>query len=799
MKVIVAKGAGFCKGVKAAVDKALELAETYGKIYTLGELVHNELVTEYLGSKGVICLSIDQADRLKAGDRALIRAHGITREFEQALKERGVILYDATCPVVKHNQMLAKNRADLGDDIFIIGDDKHDEVVALKSYAGAKARVIAGVDGLVLGQNNVSILFQTTYLTQNLKKVEEFVENYKNFHKNYNFLVEIFNTICYTTKAKQDEARFLAEHSDALIVLGSRKSANTRRLAEVTREVDPDKVFWLENMRDAVSVAKKIKDFQSVSIVAGASTPPWLIREVSQLMSETQNAETEVIKEATLQDQSPAEAEVKSESAMTMDDYMKSDRAAGYIEYRVGKRVRGKVINANEDGINVWIGGKNDAFIDKSEATLDGNYNPADFKKDDEIQAVIIEVSKGQVKLSKKLVDEKKQEEAEIAKMLSGEFSLKMDGILTTKDGKRVGLVGKLGKHTIFVPASEIRIGYVNNLDEYVGKTLRLELLPPKAKKPAEDNAENNENVQENAETAAEVEKTEEQTEQQVEEQAEQQVRRSLPLFIRASQRRILEREKQAKEDEFWNSLHVNDIVTGKVKRFASFGAFVSVKGFDCLAHNTELSWNRISDPSKVLKIGESYDFVVLKADRETGKISLGYRQLQKKPYEIAKEKYPVGTVINGKVERIFSYGAFVSIEDGIDGLVHVSQISHNWIKDANEALKVGQEVEAQIIGFEDNRITLSIKALTPAPDETAKVVEESEATDEEKAVKRNSRLKKFEQKVNEGESRKERRPRKETSNEPKEWVSGSSSATLGDLFKGLNLNLSEDDGSENK
>ena len=153
----------------------------------------------------------------------------------------------------------------------------------------------------------------------------------------------------------------------------------------------------------------------------------------------------------------------------------------------------------------------------------------------------------------------------------------------------------------------------------------------------------------------------------------------------------------------------MHDIVTGKVKRFTQFGAFVNVRGFDCLAHISELSWNKITDPSTVLTIGESYDFVVLKMDRETGKISLGYKQLQKKPYEVAAEKFPVGTVIKGKVERIFPYGAFVSIDDGVDGLVHVSQISHNWIKDANEALTVGQEVEAKIIGFDDYRITLSI------------------------------------------------------------------------------------------
>lgn len=479
-------------------------------------------------------------------------------------------------------------------------------------------------------------------------------------------------------------------------------------------------------------------------------------------MSETQKnavetAETEVKNEATLQEQ--------EKEPTTMADLMKSANSVGYTNYKVGKRIKGKVISAGENGIYVAIGGKKDGFIDKSEASLDGNYNPADYKEGDEVQATILAVNKEYVSLSKKDVDAVRQEEAEAEKALAqGEFSLTMTEVV------KGGLRGRLGQYTIFVPASQIRMGYVSNLEDYKGKTLRLTLMPPKEK-------EN---------TAAEGEENTETTEDKPQ-------KKSRYLF--ASQRIILEREKKEKEDLFWNNIHVHDIVTGKVKRFTQFGAFVNVRGFDCLAHISELSWNKITDPSTVLTIGESYDFVVLKMDRETGKISLGYKQLQKKPYEVAAEKFPVGTVIKGKVERIFPYGAFVSIDDGVDGLVHVSQISHNWIKDANEALTVGQEVEAKIIGFDDNRITLSIKELLPAPEETTAQNEgQEEATDEEKAAKRSSRVKKFEQKVADGENKRERRgAKKESSNEPKEWVSGSSSATLGDLFKNLNLKLDDE------
>ena len=758
MKVVLAKNAGFCKGVKNAVDTAIKLAEEHGKIFTLGELVHNELVTEYLRKKGAICISLSEAKNLKAGDVALIRAHGVPKQFEQELRDRGVVLFDATCPVVKRNQRLAEERANAGDCVIIVGDKNHDEVQGVLSYAGEDAVVVSDEETLPIGDKSASILFQTTILPEKFEKIEK---NTKNFEKNHNKSVGIFNTICYTTKVKQDEARAMAQKTDAVLVLGSHTSANTRRLFEVAKEVNPD-TYFATCVNEVLSMQNIFKDFQSVSIVAGASTPPWLIQEVTKLMSETQKnavetAENEVKNEATLQEQ--------EKEPTTMADLMKSANSVGYTNYKVGKRIKGKVISAGENGIFVAIGGKKDGFIDKSEASLDGNYNPADYKEGDEVQATILAVNKEYVSLSKKEVDAVRQEEAEAEKALSqGEFSLTMTEVV------KGGLRGRLGQYTIFVPASQIRMGYVSNLEDYKGKTRRLTLMPPKEK-------EN---------TVAEGEENAEATEDKPQ-------KKSRYLF--ASQRIILEREKKEKEDLFWNNIHVHDIVTGKVKRFTQFGAFVNVRGFDCLAHISELSWNKITDPSTVLTIGESYDFVVLKMDRETGKISLGYKQLQKKPYEVAAEKFPVGTVIKGKVERIFPYGAFVSIDDGVDGLVHVSQISHNWIKDANEALTVGQEVEAKIIGFDDNRITLSIKELLPAPEETnAQNDGQEEATDEEKAAKRSSRVKKFEQKVADGENKRERRSaKKESSNEPKEWVSGSSSASLGDLFKNLNLNLEDE------
>ncbi|MDE6303097.1 MAG: 4-hydroxy-3-methylbut-2-enyl diphosphate reductase [Clostridia bacterium] len=360
MRVVVAEHAGFCNGVESAVNKALELAKNYGHIYTLGELVHNELVTEFLHSNGVDVVSLDEIDKLGAGEVVLIRAHGVSVEVEQRLKDKGLIVEDATCPVVKRNQMLARERAQSGDDIIIIGDCKHDEVVGLKSYAGENARVIPDTQMPDFGDKNTSILFQTTVLKEKFDKIADFAKKFeKNSHKSVGF----FNTICYNTSIRQDEVRALAGTTDAVLVLGSPNSANTRRLSEVAKEVNKN-VLFASTADEVRSNANFFKDNQSVSIVAGASTPPWLIREVNKLMSDTQktaetSAEVEVKKEATLQEQTATEAK----EPVTMADLMKSEHVGGsYTPYSVGKRVRGKIVTVGENGLVVNIGGKKDGL-----------------------------------------------------------------------------------------------------------------------------------------------------------------------------------------------------------------------------------------------------------------------------------------------------------------------------------------------------------------------------------------------------------------------------------------------------
>ena len=361
---------------------------------------------------------------------------------------------------------------------------------------------------------------------------------------------------------------------------------------------------------------------------------------------------------------------------MDKDEAMMAEAVSKIKEgarYKVGQKVKCHVVLVSEDGVYVRLPSwKQDAFVPNEELALDGNYQAVKdaLTTSTTLECSILSIENGKITLSKKVIDERYKDDALVDGIKEGkEFSVVM-----TRATKNC-LTGRLGSYTVVVHASQIRIGYVKNLEQYVGKTLRL--------------VSNAEKVDDNK------------------------------RVIYASQKTILLAEKKAKEDEFWNNIAVDEIVEGKVLRFASFGAFVDVRGFDCLAHTSDLSWERVNTPQEVLEIGKTYEFVVLALDRENNRVSLGYKQLQPKPWELAEEKFPVGSVVTGKVARLMPYGAFIELDKHIDGLLHVSNYSWDWVDDISKVLKVGDEVQVQVMEFdaENRRITLSRKALLEKPD----------------------------------------------------------------------------------
>ena len=768
MQIAITRFPGFCKMVERAIAIAESAAEEFPdkKVYTLGRLAHNDRVSERLSKKGIsVALSPEE---LTAGDVLVISAHGAPPSVYAASAKRGIIVRDATCPNIVKIHDTIKKYGEKGYFVLLIGDEKHREIVGDSGWA----RDVAVADNAekaisILTEKGVEkavVVFQTTF---EVEKYSDIADKLQKFAENSKKTLVILKSICYTTIERQAEAESLSESADVVLVVGDSGSSNTAKLLEISRK-KADAVL-IEKVSDLQS-AKIKNNITKLAVLAGASTPKELTMEVIYTMEQnntpdvaidvnpTEVAEekvTETVTEEVKADEAVVETaekpvQKKKKEITTMEEAMKAGFAPK--SYRENQRVRVTVESVDQTGVNVSLnlGGKNDAgFIAASEMEIDGSFDPANYTVGETLEAIIIpkaDAKSKTINLSKRKCDEIFVGDAAAQHILNGEdFKLKITSV--TKGG----LLGKLGSYTIFVPASQIRMGFVKNLEDYVGKELRLRMLPPKE---------------------------------------EEGGRKPNPKRIVASQRVILEEEKAQREDEFWANVVPGAVVEGKVKRFAQkdgkyFGIFVSVFNKDCLLHISDLSWTKVEDPSEVLKLNETYNFLVLKADREADKVSLGYKQLQKTPYQIAAEKYHVGDVVKGTVARIKDFGAFISLEPGIDGLVHVSEISHNYIKSAADALKVGDEVEAKIINFEKDKITLSIKAC-----QEPEVQEVAEKEESDAPAQTSSRIAKFHNRAQGAEDQPKRRRRdEERDNEVHEYYSsGSTGATFADLFKNIDL-----------
>ncbi len=639
VKVKVAKNAGFCFGVKNAVDIAKSNAAC-GDCYMIGELIHNKSVVDELRALGLKTVdSIDELESVRDGATApkvIIRSHGAAKATYAAARAKGYEIVDATCPfVAKIHDIVEKHYAE-GYHIVIIGAENHPEVVATAGWCDGTATIIDSESDLEPLKNYDKLCFvcQTTF------DGKKFGELSKKILKMGLKTVEIFDTICYTTYERQKEAARLARECDAVIVVGDALSSNASKLYELCKAVNSATYFV-----HSQSELKKINFPRSgvIGIVAGASTPTKSIMEVRSYMG-----------------QEFGEA--------SNEEFINAINNETTASYREGKTVKGTVLSADEEGISVNIGGKNDGFITKEEACDEGEYKPEDYPVGTAIQAVIIkkrDEARGCVLLSKRRADLMRKTDEAVEQIRGGDIF----EMVVKKDIKG-GLTGALGTYRVFVPASQIRLKFVPDLKKFVGKTLRLRALDI-------DDVNHK---------------------------------------IVASQRVILQEEKDERDKKaeiFWENVKPDVVVAGEVKRINPYGAFVSVDGIDCLAHIDHLSYSHITSPDEVLEIGKTYDFLVLKTDREKQRVSLGYRELQPHPFDKCMENHPVGSVVTGKVISVLPYGAFVEIEPGVEGLVHVSEAAASYVKDINEVLHPGDEVTVKIMAYDDQhrKTTLSIRA----------------------------------------------------------------------------------------
>ena len=647
MNVKVAKSSGFCSGVRNAVDTAMSVEGD--NVYILGELIHNPSVTAQVAARGI--RTAEDVSEVPDGAVLLLRSHGVGEAVYAECKRRGIEVIDCTCAFVKRIQEIVRRLAATDKTIVITGSAAHPEVIGLNGWCGGRAIVIDSPDSpqiAALADKNVAVVSQTTFSEEKFDKI------IKNIEKECKKTVEIFKTICYTTKERQREAAQLAAECDAMIVIGGQDSSNTQKLYDICRA----RCAHVFRLTDADEFrADKIKNFLNVGIVSGASTPLTQTQEV--LFKMDNSMEEKVTNEM-------------EEVVAQMDN--------GQSKLKRGQLVTAIISSATDEGVAVLLPFfKKEILLEKDEIDCE-EYKAEDYasKVGEEIEVMVVSAA-NPVKLSQKIIKQIKEEEGKIAAIEAGEeFDVTCTGF------NKGGLTAAMGTYAVFVPAKEIRMGYVKELDKYVGKKLRLKAL--------------------------EIKKSDRKKE------------------IIASQRVILEEEKAArdaakaeKEAEFFANIHVGDVVEGKVERVTNFGAFVSVNGFDCLAHISDLSWSGVKNVTDVLEIGKKYEFKVLKIDEENKKVSIGYKQLQPQPWDLVAEKYAEGDVVHGKVVRIVPFGAFVEIENGVDGLVHVSQISHEWLENPTSVLTIGEEIDAKILVLDpaNKKMTLSIKALLPEPEVT--------------------------------------------------------------------------------
>ncbi|WP_324717829.1 30S ribosomal protein S1 [Carboxydochorda subterranea] len=336
-----------------------------------------------------------------------------------------------------------------------------------------------------------------------------------------------------------------------------------------------------------------------------------------------------------------------------------------------GQVVHGRVVQVGPDEVLVDVGYKSDGRIPIHELGLRSGQTPADvLKPGDEIDVWVLKVdeNEGGVLLSKRRADQeltwRRLEEAkEQGRILEARVTERVKGGLLVD----VGVRG-------FVPASHVGRGYVEDLDKYVGRTLRLKVL--------------------------EINRS----------------RRNVVL----SCKEVLEQEYQEAKARLFSSLKEGQVVEGTVRRLTDFGAFIDLGGgVEGLLHVSEMAWSRVRHPSDVLSVGQTLKVMVLNVDRERERISLGLKQVLPNPWDTVAERFHVGQIVEGEVTRLVDFGAFVRLDTGIEGLVHISQLSDRHVTKPQEVVSPGQHVRVKILSVDQaaRRIGLSLRDAAPKPE----------------------------------------------------------------------------------
>jgi small subunit ribosomal protein S1 len=346
---------------------------------------------------------------------------------------------------------------------------------------------------------------------------------------------------------------------------------------------------------------------------------------------------------------------------------MSEEMKAEFVQ--VGDIVTGKVVKVEQNQGLVDIGYKSEAILPISEiSSLHIEQAADELQEEQEVRVKVIRYNQedDQFVVSKKAVDAEAAWDELQAKFESGESI-----VATVADVVKGGLVVNVGVRG-FIPASLVELRFVEDFSEYKGKELELKVV--------ELDKEKNKCI--------------------------------------LSRKAILEEEAQRNKEETLNNIEVGAVLDGTVQRLTDFGAFVDIGGVDGLVHVSEIAWHRVGHPSEALNVGDKVQVKVLKVDRENERISLSIKETQEGPWQQVARTIQVDDIVKGEVKRLVSFGAFVEVFPGVEGLVHISQISHRHIATPADELTEGQEVQVKVLDIQPDqkRISLSIKEATEAP-----------------------------------------------------------------------------------
>lgn len=654
MQITLAKTAGFCFGVNRAVTMLYDLVNDGVKVATLGPIIHNPQVISDLERRGVKIL--ESAESASPDAKIVIRTHGVEKDVLSFCEEKHFDYIDATCPFVKKIHKIVNENSKPDLPVLIAGDKNHPEVVGIKSYCKGKCYVFNSAAELDSIFNNVDFDEKNPFIvvSQTTFSTKEWEKCVKKIKLLYTNAF-IFDTICNATEERQAEALLLSQKNDIMIIIGGRTSSNTAKLKAVCEPNCP--TYLIETAKELLDI-----DFcgvNSIGVTAGASTPDGIIKEVLKTMSEI------------LENVNPIDESVNAVSS-------EKEETAGFAEMleeslnnmSSDQNVVGTVVGFTATEIQVEIAGRKHAgYVPFDEYSDDPSADPkAELKIGDELKLRIMKTNdmEGTIKLSKRLYDR-----GAVWESLEADDAVH-EGVVTGIAGDNKGLFVQSGGIKVFIPASLAKARRSDSLEDMLKTKVEFKII--------------------------EVNKQ----------------RRKVVGSIRE----VVAAKRKEVEDAFWANVAEGNVYTGTVRSLTNYGAFVDLGGVDGMIHISELSWTRIKHPSEIVKVGDTVEVYVKELDRENKKISLGYKKVEDNPWEILRRDYPVDSEVECQVVSLTSFGAFARIIPGVDGLIHISQISYKHIGTPAEALKVGDVVKAKImeIDFDKKRVSLSIKALLDPP-----------------------------------------------------------------------------------